>query len=553
MTRYFAWNWNREEIRYVVANATGGNLKIVSAGTESIEQAATIEEPEPGNELEPKTEPLVESSFEDRLEETLKKLVTKLKVSRTETLVAVECGTYELMDFILPPASNNELPELVAHQVSSESIGITEDARIDFLNLAGSEAETRDVIAAVMTAEKFHDVSSLCSAADITPKRFLIRPLATASLFFQQRKEDIVPGSILVNLAGNEADLSLIDTERVLYTRTVHLPEGLSQRERFEKLAIELKRTIASAPLEKLKDESLERIYFLDRDDSEFDQELDRLADRLQLPIENHDPFDELNISTEQIPQQSGLFPALLGMILDESSNRLPAIDFLNPKKSPKPPNRKRLYGIVAAAIVSAILYLGYGHWEKLAEVDAQNSELAKQLKKLKKDFKLAKKKKRNVDALKAWEKKNIVWLDELRELATRFPSQRHLMIHRLSMAASTRSSGGIVTFSGLARDDRMVGRMEDNIRDKFHAINTPKVQKRIQKQALTWHFESTLSVKKRTKKDFLTQKFIKKKSESQKKKNAKTVPVSVPGSKKKTSHKRKTGKSIAGRKNHVE
>jgi hypothetical protein len=149
---------------------------------------------------------------------------------------------------------------------------------------------------------------------------------------------------------------------------------------------------------------------------------------------------------------------------------------------------------------VAAGLYFA---WEQFAEINRQIERLQKRSKDLDQLVKRGADKQASVAAIEDWSLGDVVWLDELRDLSLRFPQPRDAVLLRMTLSARP-TGGGAVELEGLVRDPSIVGRMESQLRDEYHEINTRRVQESVQGKTNTWKFDSSLSVSRRSKDDYL-------------------------------------------------
>jgi hypothetical protein len=192
-------------------------------------------------------------------------------------------------------------------------------------------------------------------------------------------------------------------------------------------------------------------------------------------------------------------------MALDEARGARHAVDFLHPRQQARPPDRRRLITIAAAAVTLLALVAGYFQWERLAAVDDQNRQLAAELKELRELAKRAGKQGELVRAVRAWKTRDVIWLDELRDLSLRFPSSRDAVVLRMSMAPA-RAGGGVIELEGLVRDPSIVVRMENSVRDQHREVRSERVQQRGREKTHSWLFETSMSVTRRDKSKYVKQ-----------------------------------------------
>lgn len=198
-------------------------------------------------------------------------------------------------------------------------------------------------------------------------------------------------------------------------------------------------------------------------------------------------------------------------MLLAEAQKEKPAFDFVNPRKAPPPPNRRSQL-VVGVAAVIALMVAGWKYVDnqlsdlrtELASLQEESKDKSKQSKKLKGDI-------LKIQELKAWEKQNINWLDELRELSVQFPPGRDAMIQRLSLSQvpPARGGGGQITFQGLVRDSELIDSIEQKFNDDHHKITIPRVKVRQGDKDYGWHFEATLNIEKRKPEEYINHKKV--------------------------------------------
>ena len=483
MARLLAVDWDRHEARYVLATSSGENLKIRAATSVPLVDVA-----EGGNAPHPDVGGSLRAALADQ------------QVTRAVTLVGVERASIELLHFTLPPATDRELPELVANQAMRESQLVTEQSRLDFVPEDDNATGPRNVTAAVLSSEQFEQIQATCQTAGLKPKRLLLRPYASASLFRRvvPRAERIC---LLMNLVAEEVDLIFLVEGRVVFFRTVRLPNIADREKATARLLTEVNRTLVVAAQSRLSEEMVECVYLFGSPD-EHEGLSDRIRDQLSLPVVVIDPFAAVDAPGDLVEEHSGRFASLLGMLLDEALNGGHAIDFVHPRRQPEPPNRRRMALRIAALLGIAALVVTYYMWTTLSDLDADVSQRFKQLRELDASAKRAAKQQQLVAEIRNWQASDVAWLDELRDLSLRFPSGRDIVVLGMSMSAAP-NGGGAITLNGLVRAPDIVDRLERNIRDQHHEISSKRVQQRLREKSHTWHFESSMSVARRNKAEY--------------------------------------------------
>ena len=477
-----AVEWDGCEARFVLARKAGEALRIVDAGRRSL----------PG-EVEDGENP--DADIGAWLGEILK----SRKAGRVEALVGVSRSSVELLHLELPPARDEELPELVHHQALRESHVVTEDAIVDFVPL-GSDDGQRKVTAAVLVPDDLRRIQAICAQAALTPKRIVLRPYATTSFVLRTlgRQEG---ARLVVNRFGEETDLAVVEGDRTVYWRTVRLPQGADENSAADTILAEIRRTLMVVRPEE-EAAAVDEVVVLGSD-AQHRPLAGEIERQLSLTVTVVDPFSAVEPAQGRDVEHPGRYAGLLGMLLDEADGRAPAIDFLNPREKPKPPSRHRLVAIVAALVLAVITSLGYTTWDEFSRLKAEEHQLRQRDKVLKESLKKASKQQELVDALRAWQQGDVPLLDELRDLSLRLPNARDMYVDHMSKSLS-RGGQCVINLRGLVRDPLVISRMERNLHDDYHQVRSPRGRERLEEEAYTWRFDSFITIGKRDKNNYL-------------------------------------------------
>ena len=314
------------------------------------------------------------------------------------------------------------------------------------------------------------------------------------------RSTDLGEGaSLLVCRAGDDLDLAIARNRVVTYSRTVRLPRHEEEASILAGLISEIRRTMLVAPPQGGSAQPVENILLFGNT-PRLAAFAARLQEELSLPTRVVDPFATSHFG-DAAPEDSGLFAPLVGMLHDEAK-KTHAFDFLNPRRPPAPPDRRRQV-FMLAGILAAIIAAGSWHvWDSLNELDTKNRELELRLRDLEQTWKKASRKGAIVQMLDNWQAASVNWLDELRDLSARFPSSRDAVVLHLTLS-ETRDGSGEIDLTGRVRDPEIVRRMENGLRDDFHQLRIPRVQEREMNKNYTWHFDSQVLVKPRTREQY--------------------------------------------------
>ena len=505
MARLLALDWDQHEARYVLATTSGRKVTVLSAQSVPlvplVEAADGDEAPPPGPGA------------------LLRKALPRGKTARTQVLVGLGRGSIELMHFTVPPATDKELPQLVLNSAIRESQSVTEDTLLDFVPLNVKAGEPRRITAATIEPAELERVKGICKDAGLKPQRMLLRPFASASLFARTETAAEDP-CLLVNPVGDEVDVSIMAGGRAVFSRTARLPDASDEEKTIRQIVVEIGRTLAVASQDQLVGGPIETVYIFGGPE-EYAELIELVGDELLLVAKIIDPFKAAGIRQSRYPENAGKYASLVGMLVDEAHWAGHAVDFLNPKKQPKPPSRAWIAAAAAGVLAVFGLWTWYQAHVEFVVLDAQiknlysdYSDYDERIQQLAQPH-VGQLKGKRVDyartlggvrgQIEAWETADVNWLDELRDLSLRLPSSRDILLLRINMAPA-RAGGGVVSFNGLVRDPLVVVRMETDIReDGFHGINSRHQQQRSTSGDYTWSFETSIVADRRPKEYYQT------------------------------------------------
>ena len=206
MPRVLALEWNDTEARVVVAQS--------QAPTSSLSRRSWSPCPaQPGED-----QPAVDAG---------QRLATALAVrgiSRLDALVSVGRTNIELRQLSLPPAPDDELPDMVRFQATREFNSLQDNWPLDFMPIDEDPEQPRTVLAAAIAPELVAQIRKTCETAGLKPRRLILRACAAASLFTRLQRDGPMRVRLLADLLGDEVDLTVMIDRKVIFLRTARLP-----------------------------------------------------------------------------------------------------------------------------------------------------------------------------------------------------------------------------------------------------------------------------------------------------------------------------------------
>lgn len=463
MARWLAFEWNDREIRAVVAVPRGDRLLLEHAFAVNLRDVLGTGSGTGGDDSQKITA--------EQIGKCLAAALAARKIRRPEAFVTISRSLVELRQLSTPPISDDELPEIVRLQALREFTHVTEDWTIDYLSLDSDPTQPRNVLVAALAPQLLAQIQESCQVAQLQPRRLELRPCAAASLAHRcvPPQEDEI--RLLVDMIGDEVDLSVVIKNHVVFMRTARLAEDpLKTDGAAESLAGEIRRTMMAAQ-NQLGGGRANRLV-LCGDTAGHRRLSEMLQARLDLPCQCFDPFAPFELGAElreALPDHPGQFASLLGVLADEKEKIPPALDFLHPHRKPEPPSRKRQLILAGfAAVWLAILAFAYGWWQ-LRSLDQEIAQLRNRQAEIDRQIKASTPESQLALAVNNWLATQINWLEEVRRLNEKIPPAKEVMLTKVSLAAGSRA--GEISLEGFAASGESVQKMEQALEDETHRV----------------------------------------------------------------------------------
>ncbi len=452
MPKAIAIELSRSESRVLLARTTGVEV--------AVEQAFCV--PMGASE---------EARGPDALEKAVVAALAERGISRLPAVGVVGRGDVELRLLHLPPAPDDELPDLVRFQAGQEFPNLEADAPLDFLPLDGGGEQPWRVLAAVLKPGVAERHQRICREAKLALTRLVLHPAAAASLAVRRRPEIGNGWCLLIDPLDGQAELTAILRGRVAFSRQVLVPDGLpGSDEAAEALCAEIRRTRAAAANQEAA--PLPEPVLLFGHGADWPALAERLAGKLGVGVELVGPFTKANRpgAVESLaPDRQARFAALVGTLEDEAEDRAPSLDFLHPRRRPQPPSRRNQYamgGLIAAGIVLAVLAL---NWVQSSRLRASIRQLQHESNALDRQVVEADKIISHAEDIGNWAAGEVVWLDELRWLSDSFTPAEDAMLTKL--VAAVAGGRAEMRLDGLARSIDAASQLDRKLRDETHRL----------------------------------------------------------------------------------
>jgi Tfp pilus assembly PilM family ATPase len=466
MVRLLAIEWDASEARVAVGRARGTAAVV--------EQAFTVPLP--------KRSGAEAAVGEKEIGAAVAAALAQHGLARSEALVAVGRANIELRFLTTPPTPPEELPDLVRFQAMRQFTTLGDDWPLDFVPLEENRDGGINVLAAAISPELVKQIRETCSAAGITCSQLVLRPFATASLLIGDRADNRC--RMLVDLLSDEADLTVMAGGKVIFPRTIRLPESDGGEAQGRALLGEIRRTVIAAQ-NQLGGRKVEQVVIFG--DGKHHAALKKLLEdelTLEAGVELQDPFTMVELegqARQQRPEYPGTFAPLLGMLAEAAAGRPQQVDFLHPRQRPRPPDRRRIYALAGGAAGAVALLILMLIWIQFSGLDQQISALQAEIAKHEKTVKGGKVDRDRAQKLDNFARGDIAWLDEMRLLSTSAPAADVTQVELLSATAS-KAGGGQLNIQAVAQEAENIETWEQSLRDqgrivqRSDVVNDPKL-----------------------------------------------------------------------------
>ena len=315
--------------------------------------------------------------------EQLKSDLAKHNLSRADAILVVSRANVEMREVVVPPAPDNELPDMVRFIARSEFASLNENWLFDYVPLSDDPTASRTVLAAGLSPELDTQMRTIADAAGLKVKHIVLRPYACIDLV----RPKLADGKcrLLVDPNGDQTDMTIVSGTDLLATRTVRIPESYDANQRSTNLLSEVRRTLASSR-KMLGDRKVTGVMMYGDENKIL---AGNLSGQLDLEVDFIQPLELAPLASGvKAPEHQARYAALLGSLVQQSSSNPHAIDFVNPRKpiiKKADYSKWYLYGGLALAASLLFVFAGWlvlrnqgtqiAEWEeKVRVVEDQNN-----------------------------------------------------------------------------------------------------------------------------------------------------------------------------------
>jgi hypothetical protein len=313
-----------------------------------------------------------------------------------------------------PPVPANEEPALVRFQAAKELSEQPDDVIIDYAHLSDpAQPGERHALTVALKKHLAAAWQALARGLGVKLLAVTTRSQALIGAVARAQADGRAPaGETLAILAvgGKWAELAVIHGSRMLLARSLALSPSLIGEVKRSLSVFASTNGVLPAPA---------ALLVTGKSDPELES---KLASELGMPVERLEAF----AADEPIPARDrGLYAAALGAAQQWARTGTLPINFAAPKQPVQTADpgkrRKVIWAAAAAVLFAAGIFFGNrtlaDRQAKIGELTAQKNDNEERFKKLIQD-------RLDNEALRDWEDTSVSWLDEVYDLAARFPHE---------------------------------------------------------------------------------------------------------------------------------
>ncbi len=350
--------------------------------------------------------------------EKLRERLKAAGIAPAPVLVSVGRDRIILKELKYPPVAPTEEPALVRFQAMKEMSESPDDVVLDYAPLGEHGGERRSM-AVVVRKDLFNAIQAMCLAAGLKLAGVSPRPYAVAAGLVKAfvagtlpPPEDKAAAFAALTLSAAGGEFTVVRRGEVTYTLAVPAPVVANET----MLVGQLRRNLAvyagqhpSHPIEALYLAEVGGAWAA------------RLRAALGVPVHAYDP---LAGAVSAVPDAlRGRFVGAAGLLAGKATDTLP-INFATPRQpqTVKDPAKRKLATIALLALLLLFAGGAYGYLQ-VNDGDTRIAKLNEEKAGLEKKIADGKPNEDRLKAIDKWSKREVVWLDEMYDLADRMPA----------------------------------------------------------------------------------------------------------------------------------
>lgn len=384
----------------------------------------------------------------------------------------------------MPPAEEHEMPALVENFVAQE-IDDSEDRVIDYVITGGDRETTTDVLAMTCERRIVETAAKEFKEAGFKLQAATYNGFGGVQLIHQVAHQKL-PITVAITSADSSTEIAVLQQRQPVLFRTIQ--RGVEPGEPYASaLAAEVQRTLAFIGAGD-KDSAL--IYLMGAKE-ELSEVAQVLSETVSSSVTITGVLDHVDDSDVQPFDDAPSYAQLIGVASAIHQDRL-AANFLSPRRtqSPEPPWQKiAVFGGLAALVLGVFGYIGSAERvDQLDQIEQRKGTIEKLAKRGNRSAELQD----IVDAVTTWQKNDITWLDELKDLSDRFPERNESLVRKMTLSAAD-NGAGVVDLSVQVNSPEVITELESAIRDDRHSVSSKRVTEVSDSEELTWSFDTRI------------------------------------------------------------
>ena len=248
MPQLIALEWDSREIRMMVASGRGRQVVVEQALAVPYEiDAADAPSGQGDSPIFAATTLRAVPEIGTVPEQIGRRIAAELHargLTASDAVVAVGRNSIELRQLQLPPATDEDLPDLVRFQAMREFNELDDAWRLDFVPIEGSADTPRTVLATAIAPGVLAQCEAVCRHAGLKMRRLLLRPCEAALLLKGQESIPRGQAALLVDFLGSEAELTAAVDGTAVFLHTARISDNPPP---VQALLAEIRLTMAAA------------------------------------------------------------------------------------------------------------------------------------------------------------------------------------------------------------------------------------------------------------------------------------------------------------------